>query len=274
MKNRIQSKLRSENGVSLLEALLALFLAGIVTVAIFKVYVNQHKNWSIQEQVTDMQQNARAAIDELTRQIRMAGHKIPIQLDGIQAYNTNPDTIIISYASSGCRAPIEHKMPTPSSELRCDGHDISCFYEGQWVYIFHPDSGGGDFFEITEVQVAASHIQHNKTILSRSYDKNAIVLALEQVKYYIDYSDTLHPNLMMKLPGRSPEVYAENIEDLQFQYRMKNGVTVDVPAIPEDIREVIISLTARTAIPDPDFPDDPYRRRTFASSVNLRNLDI
>ncbi len=261
-------------GTSVLEALVALILAGIVTTAVFKVYVNQHKNWNTQEQVTDLQQNARAAIDELTRQIRMAGFELPIQLNGIQAHNTNPDTIVITYATGGCDAQIEHSMPNPSAELRCDGHDVSCFYDGQWAYIFHPDSGGGEFFEITEVQVAAAHIQHNTTVLSQAYDQGAILLSLEQVKYYIDYSDSLHPNLMMQLPGRSAEVYAENISDLQFTYKMKNGAVVNVPAIPEDVREVNISLTARTNEPDSDFPSDPYRHRVFSSSVNLRNLDI
>jgi len=261
-------------GVSVLEALVALILAGIVTTAVFKVYVNQHKNWNTQEQVTDMQQNARAAIDELTRQIRMAGYELPLQLDGIEAYDTNPDTIIITYATGGCDAQIEHQMPNPSAELRCDGHDVSCFYDGQWAYIFHPDSGGGEFFEISHVQVGSAHIQHNTMVLSKAYDKDAIVLSLEQVKFYIDYSDSLHPNLMMQLPGRNAEVYAENISDLQFTYKMKNGAVVNVPAILEDIREVGISLTTRTSQPDPDFPSDPYRHRNFTSSVNLRNLDI
>lgn len=265
---------KSIAGVSVLEALVALILAGIVTTAVFKVYVNQHKNWNTQEQVTDLQQNARAAIDELTRQIRMAGFELPIQLDGIEAHNTNPDTIIITYATGGCDAQIEHKMPNPSSELRCDGHDVSCFYDGQWAYIFHPDSGGGEFFEISHVQMGSSHIQHNTMALSQAYDQGAILLSLEQVKFFIDNSDTAHPNLMMQLPGRNAEVYAENISDLQFTYKMKNGAMVDTPAIPKDIREVNISLTARTNDPDSEFPSDPYRHRVFSSSVNLRNLDI
>ncbi len=221
-----------------------------------------------------MQQNARAAIDELTRQIRMAGYGLPLQLDGIEAYNTNPDTIVINYADAGCDATIEHKMPNPSAELRCDGHDVSCFWDGQWAYIFDPDSGGGEFFEITEVQTGSSHIQHNTMSLSRSYDEGAILLSLTHVKFYIDYSDSLHPNLMMQLPGQAPQVYAENITDLQFQYVMKNGAILDQPAIPEDIRQVIINITARTNDPDIDLAGKPYRTRNISSSVNVRNLDV
>lgn len=265
-------KLANTRGFSLLEALIALFLTGVVVASVFEVYVNQHKNWIIQGEITDMQQNARVAIDELTRQIRMAGNELPLGVPAIMAYNTNPDTIVITYAVDGCDAPLEHKMPNTSSELRCDGHDISCFYKGQWIYIFHPDSGGGEFFEITKVQVAASHIQHNTMPLSRIYDAGAIVISLERVKYYIDYSDSLHPNLMIVLPGQSPQVYAENIDDLQFQYTMKNGAIVDVPAIVSNIREVIITMAARTANQDLDLPGNPYRRTTYTSRVNLRNI--
>jgi type II secretory pathway pseudopilin PulG len=272
MRISLFKKANNSRGATLLEALVALFLAGIVTTAIFNVYINQHKSWSIQEEIIDVQQNARAAIDELTRQIRMAGHGLPIQLDGIEAYNTNPDTIIITFADGDCEVNIEHKMPNKSSELRCDGHDVSCFYDDQWAYIFDPDSGGGEFFKISHVQISSAHIQHNTMDLSKAYDSGAVLLSMQRIKYFVDTTDTMHPNLMMQLPGQAPEVYAENITDLQFEYIMKNGATLDAPAIPSDIRQVNIVLTGRTNNPDPDFVGNPYRTRQFVSSVNLRNL--
>jgi hypothetical protein len=269
----LRSKIASIKGVTLIEALIALFLTGIVTAAIFELYINQHKNWTIQGEVTDMQQNARAAMDELTRHIRMAGYELPIGLWALEAHNTNPDTILINYANGDCDIPIEHAMPLPSAELRCDGHDVSCFQDGQWAFIFQPDSGGGEFFLITLVQTGSSHIQHNTMPLSKCYPKDAIIVSLQQIKFYVDYSDSAHPNLMIDLPWDPPQIYAENIEDLQFQYRMKNGTIVDVPPLVQDVREVLITLTSRTDNPDPDFPNDPYRRRTYTSRVNLRNLD-
>ncbi len=269
---RIKSLLHNIKGVSLMEVLIAMLMTGIVTAAIFKVYINQHKNWIVQDEITNMQQNARAAIDELTRQVRMAGHELPLGLPSIEAYDTNPDTIVVNFTTGGCYLPIEHSMPQPSSELRADGHDVSCFQDGQFAYIFHPDSGGGEFFMISHVQTGASHIQHNSWPLTKTYDKDAIVVSLEQIKFFVDTTDTAHPNMMMQLPGQAPQVYAENIQDLQFRYRMKNGAIVDVPAITENIREVLFTIIARIEKPDPDFPHDPYRRRTYSSRVNLRNF--
>lgn len=260
--------------MSIMEVLIALFLAGIVTAAIFQIYISQHKNWMIQEDVSDIQQNARAAIDELSRNIRMAGYGLPAHFNPIDAYDTNPDTIIINFSHTDCNGTIEDPMPDVSSELKCGDQDLSCFTEGETVYIYDPVTGDGEFFEITEVQVKPSHLQHNLKKLMKAYDKGSEIIKLDRIKYYIDNSDSLHPNLMMQVLNQAPQVYAENIEDLQFRYKMKNGITTDAPAICENIRQVEIDLTARSSKPDVDFENNPYRRRTYASKVNLRNLDI
>lgn len=260
--------------MSILEVLVALFLAGIVTTAIFQIYITQHKNWMIQEDVTDIQQNARAAIDELNRNIRMAGYGLPSGMDPITTYDTNPDTIVINFSQTGCNASVESPMPDVSAELKFGDQDLSCFKVGKWAYIFDAGTGTGEYFEITQVQIKPSHLQHNTMALSKSYGLGSATVMLDRIKYYIDYSDSLHPNLMMQVSLQKPQVYAENIDDLQFRYTMKNGTTTDAPAIASNIREVEITISARSAKPDVDFKDNPYRRRTYSSKVNLRNLDI
>ena len=130
----------------------------------------------------------------------------------------------------------------------------------------------GEFFMITEVQGAAYHIQHRTMSLSKKYDKGAILLSLSRLKYYIDYSDSLHPNMMLEIPGLGASVYAENIEDLQFRYTMRNGNIYNTPPIIEDIREIEITVNARSDRPDIDFEDEPYRYREYSTKVNMRNL--
>ena len=263
-----------ERGTSILEVLIALIITGLITTAILKLYVTQHRNYIVQDDITEIQQSARASIDELTRQIRMAGNMLPVGLDPIKAANTNPDTITITYRLDGCDTYLSDPMPLPSAELKC-GSDISCFEDSQWVYIFHPDSGGGEWFVLTEVQAAARHLQHNTMDLSRAYTADAIILTMKQIKFYVDNTtDPEHPTLMISIPGESPHVFAENISDLQFRYRLKNGVVVDVPVLTSDIREVIISVTGQSRYPDSESDDNARRTRTYTSSVNLRNLGV
>ena len=85
-------------------------------------------------------------------------------------------------------------------------------------------------------------------------------------------TDQDHPCLMVQAAGQSPQVYAENITDLQFQYRLKNGNIVDVPILVDDVREVMISVTGRSEHEAYEVDDIDHRYRTYASSVNLRNF--
>ena len=267
--------MHNEKGFSLLEVLIAVLITGIVTSSILQVYVTQHKNYIVQDDITNIQQNARASIDEISRQVRLAGFDLPLGLNAIEAYNTNPDTIVLVYHNSGCDTYLSAPMPQPSAELKC-GSDVSCFYDGQWIFIYDADSAKGEWFEITEVQSAALHLQHNTMSLSRKYGVNALIFAMTQVKFYIDNTtDVDHPKLMIQIMGEAPQIYADNITDLQFQYKLKNGMTVDEPPIAENIREVLISLSARSNQPEVDDAGvETFRDRTFNTSVFLRNVGI
>ncbi len=271
--SRLFRKVNGQRGTSLLEIMIALIITGIVTTAIFKAYISQHKSYLIQEDVSDIQQNVRASIDELARNCRMAGYDIPLGIPAIITANTNPDTITLTYRTDACDTHLSSAMPQTSSELKC-ATDVSCFYDGQWVYIFEPDSGGGEWFEITHVQADAKHIQHNTMSLSRKYGEDAILISMIQIKFFLDTTDSDHPNLMIQMAGQNPQVYAENINDLQFRYRMKNNQIVDETVMADDIREVLISVSGRSREPDPELDENPYRARTFATSVFLRNVGI
>ncbi len=255
-----------------MEMLIALFLTGIITTAVFRAFSTQEKHYTAQDDITTIQQNSRASIDELTRQIRMAGHSLPLGLAPIVAANTNPDTITINYRSSECNTTLSEAMPQPSSELKC-GSAVDCFTEGQWVYIWAPDSAWGEYFELTHVQTGSNHLQHNTMDLGHKYPASSELMVITSLKFYIDSkTDANHPRLMVKPIGKDASVYAENMSDLQFSYRLKNGMVVDVPPLIDDVREVLISVTGRSNNPDYLAAGKPYRTRTYASSVNVRNL--
>ncbi|UCC80924.1 MAG: prepilin-type N-terminal cleavage/methylation domain-containing protein [Candidatus Zixiibacteriota bacterium] len=260
------------SGFTLIELLIAVLLAAIVTSAAMGIYVAQHKQLIVQDEVTDMQANIRAAAVELTSKIRMAGYKVPEGIPKLEASDTNPDTITITYDSGGFEdVIIEHAMPQPSAELRCDGHDISALHDGDWVFIYDPTADSGEFFLVTEVQVAAAHIQHNTMPLSRLYPAGSYVIMMNQFKYYIDNSNPDHPNLICWTHRTGPQVFAENITDLNFQYILANGQVVDVFLDEDMVREVVLTIDARTDKRDLEFHTE-YRTRGLDTRVKVRNL--
>lgn len=275
-KNRINETadgFRRNAGFTIIEILIAVLLAGLITSAAMGLYLTQRKQLSVQEEVTDMQSNIRAAMAELATKIRMAGYKVPEGLDAITAWNTDPDSILLVYDSDDLRnVQIEHSMPQPSAELRCDGHDISALHEGDWAYIWDPNTKTGEFFLVTQVQ-ESDHIQHNTMPLSKAYPAGSKVMKLQRFKYFIDQTDANHPNLMVQYDGNAPQVYADNITELNFQYTISSGNVVDVPPSPQVVREVGIDVAARNDKPDNEFYEQ-YRTRALNTRVMTRNLGV
>jgi len=259
-------------GFTVIELLIAVLLAGLITSASMALYLTQRKQLFVQEEVTDMQSNIRAAMNELTTKIRMVGYKLPEGMQSVIARNTNPDTIkIMTNYDFTDDIQLEWAMPQPSAELRCDGHDLTGISDGDTLYIFDPFINSGEYFVVSHVQMASSNIQHNTSTLSRRYPQGSKVAKVQSTTYYIDQTDPNHPNLMYQYQRNPAQIYAENITNLNFQYVLSDGTIVDVPAMTRMIREVIISVTARTNKQDNEF-QTPYRNRTLVARVKVRNL--
>ena len=63
----------NKKGFTLVELLVAMAITGIVAGAIFTAFQSQQKSYITQDQVTEMQQNLRAGMGLMVREIRMAG---------------------------------------------------------------------------------------------------------------------------------------------------------------------------------------------------------
>ena len=66
-----------ENGFSLTELLFAMGIFMAVLAAIATVFISQRKSYDAQEQVAEMTQNARSAMDMLSTEMRQAGYRLP-----------------------------------------------------------------------------------------------------------------------------------------------------------------------------------------------------
>ena len=68
------SKLESNRGFTVIELLVSMAIAGVVMAAVYLSFNAQQKSYIVQEQVVAMQQNIRAAIYYMEREVRMAGY--------------------------------------------------------------------------------------------------------------------------------------------------------------------------------------------------------
>ncbi len=68
-------KLGNQAGYTLLELLVSVALGGIILGTLTTSFISQSKSYDAQEQINEMQQNARSVMYMMIREIRMAGYK-------------------------------------------------------------------------------------------------------------------------------------------------------------------------------------------------------
>jgi Tfp pilus assembly protein PilW len=263
----------NNRGLTLLELLISAAISVIIVGSALSVYLAQHKHMIIQDQISDMQQNVRAGMQELATKIRMAGYNVPDGVQAIRASNTNPDSIEITFDTEVIDGvELNQAMASPSAELICDG-DLTPLQVGDWLFIYDATLQTGEFFTVSGLDIGSGRISHSSMPFVRSYPLGSPVKKLVREKYYIDRADTLHPRLMISSMGQTPQIYSDNITNLQFRYVLSSGAVVDVPPLATMIREVIIDLTARADRADND-SFNRYRTRDLQTRVKVRNLGI
>jgi len=66
--------LLNRKGVTLIELVVGLIISGIVVAGVYRVFVAQSKAYTVQDQVVEVQQNIRSAMEILLRDLKMAGY--------------------------------------------------------------------------------------------------------------------------------------------------------------------------------------------------------
>jgi type IV pilus assembly protein PilW len=77
-----------QSGFTLIELMVAMVISIIALAAIYGAFQSQQKSQTTQQMVVDMQQNARAALAFMCREIRMAGYQ-PLAHDGVDNDGVN-----------------------------------------------------------------------------------------------------------------------------------------------------------------------------------------
>jgi type IV pilus assembly protein PilW len=191
-----------ENGFTLVELLIAMTIGLIILAALSSTFLMQRKIYDVQEQVVEMVQTARAAIDMMSREIRMAGYDpTGAGFDGI-TYSTSQLQIRADLDGSG-------STDGTNENIRYAYYDEHSSYP----YQIKRKTGNGNF-----------------------------------------------------------QPFAENIQSFIFDYLDSAGSATTTTA---DIRQIKITITARTSKADADYSaNNGYRTHTLTSLITPRNLGL
>jgi len=278
--------LTKKTGATLIELLIALVLSSILVAAFYRTFIDQQKTYTVQEQVADMQQSVRVGVDQITRQIRMAGYGLGENIlasfgvtdvngftniftpgNNVNNIGNNDDSITIIIAVEV--AKLTETVAQGSSVLKVsNGED---FNSDKQKYLCL--NGVNNYL----VQSVSGNTITLATPLSEGHLIDEPVFLIKAVTYKLT-SDTTNPNIPVLVKndntGDGDQVIAENIEDLQFRYTLADGSVTDSPANPEDIRIVCANIKARTKMADTQSSSVGYRRRELTSVIKVRNLGL
>ena len=129
---RYQS-LSNSKGITIIELLVALVIFGLVVGGIYRLFIAQTKAYTVQDQVVEIQQSVRSAMEILLRDLRMAGYDdesspivinttLPPNYDYI-VYPLQDNSITVNYeyydtaTSQFQKHTVSYWFDTPSSRL-------------------------------------------------------------------------------------------------------------------------------------------------------------
>lgn len=262
------------SGFTLIELMVAMVLTVIVSTAIYMAYNSQHKSYTVQEQVSAMQQNLRSAMYFMKSDIRMAGCDPATKPGGARRAGAEIVTANVGQ--------LVFTMDIGGGEN--DGidndHDSLIDEPGEWYNgTLKGDSGERINFRLDN--------DGNLDGIADSFPCN---LGRET------WSSSEGPPQYSTGPSGSSGLQdiAENIEVLNFVY-LDGGSPPAVTAVINDIRQIIVTLIARSDREDPEFTNntvyeitlpntatltilpaqgDHFRRSMLSSTITLRNIIV
>jgi prepilin-type N-terminal cleavage/methylation domain-containing protein len=284
-------RLRACKGLTLIELLVAMAISAILIAAIYRTFIGQHRTYTVQEQVVDMQQNARVAINRMMREIRMAGFgNVSMVLPNFMAKDGPFDNIIKPYDNKNnvgqnddqitiigafekvSVLAIDHAAGTNIIQLpNLSKDDFDPNSNKKYICI-----GGLESHIVTKIDESKKEVSLNGNLIN-SHKSGIPVFKIKAITYKLNLQKGM-PVLEREdnTDGGGGQDIAENIENLQFRYILDDESESDSPPDPSKIRMVKVTVTARTSMSDPEFKGGAggFRRRTIASNILVRNIGV
>ena len=263
-----------QKGFSLTEVLVAVLITLIVATAVFQLFERNERLYRDQSLVTEMQQSARAAMSQISDEIRMAGQGVPRFAASFDSA-VSEGTVAVLAGSSSARlnlraglAPAEANAIAPQPLTLTPGLSTTVtvdsaagFYNavggspsGRFVFVWG-DSGNAQFVWVRaglqSISQAARSLQVIPADSSLGGAVNFTVLPIvsleEAISIYRDNSTaTLKHTTATSMVNPASPVWAPandlttNVTQLRFDYFDNSGM----PVVPDTLanREVIARI--------------------------------
>lgn len=280
----------NEDGMTLVELMVVLMLAAVLTAVIYQTFPAQQKAAISQEQVTEMQQQVRAAMHIMTREIRMAGYN-PLRVTSSASCGSwiltakNDEIRFAMDVNDGVDNDGNGEIDEPDEASYPDG-DCNDKREMITYRLYTTKAGAQTLGRTPSVSASIDSIAENIEAVGFAYAFDA------DGNGALDKANPDDDGPMWAVDNNSDGELNLNLDtnhDGEVD-ELDNPAGVPLyPTIPLDaIRAVKIWLLGRTEQPDANFTNnttyavanqritvnDGYRRRLLSATVYCRNMGL
>jgi prepilin-type N-terminal cleavage/methylation domain-containing protein len=233
---------RGSPGFTLVELLVVIGIFAIVMAGIYTIFVRSNRVYLAQNELVAAQQEVRAALDIVGREMRMAG----LIADENKASGSDPINSVPVFTTTGA--------PTWSGSASAPIGTAT-----ETILAFQSDLDGDDYTE------AVLYL----------YDATAKTVTREALIW--DTTGTYGSSGWNATATGGGQLFLENIDAYSLKYQLEDGTETTTPSAAQldNIRGVEITVTART-----EHAIEPYeggkkiRNRQLQSRIDIRNLGL
>jgi type IV pilus assembly protein PilW len=255
---------RADAGIGIIELMIALTISALILAAVYSTFFRTQRATTTVMGKVEGRQGARAAVQLIERDLRMAGSGWGrMQVDGVYSNSlltlrgVNPgfgtggqDSI---YAIGGWDVNTTLRAPMITQALVIQCVSTAGFSANDLVVVTNGTSA--HLFQVTSVPSSPSDLYHTTASPFNNgarnnwpvggYAAGARVFKVGWVTYRVDSTSYARPSLVRQEFGRTPMLVAYDIETFRTWYRMADGTTTRNPINLPMIEEVVPVLRTR-----------------------------
>ncbi len=277
---------RGERGLTLVELMAAMALAGVLLTIMFRVFVDQSQSFIENRLTSEMQQELRWAMQFISDRVKLSGNGVPPTcgwpvIENIDGVDGAPDSLSILGSFKSLVITTTQTMGNEGSQVKVDNSDgievgdLCVISDGTWQEVFM----------VTNIN--SLHLWHDKAEpwnddnkLDHRYKENSSVTVVTYYNFFVEELEDGTKNLMVQTQAYEPQIIIGDVEDFQVRFKMANGDWINDP-YPEEIIDIrMIELTINSRSPEPirgyidPIYNDPYKRIELKSVVIPKNITI
>lgn len=299
-----RTKQPAVKGFTLVELLVVMAISGVVVMAIYSLHRTSLRSATTQDEVVELQQNLRIALDQMARDVRLAGFMVPSAQTALSSAAATSLTLRLGTVTGQvARVDGDFTSPTDAATARNVGiasaEMVDMFDSGEYVRIIRPEDGSQPLDRVLEV--ASKDRTVPRLVLkgfnsAREYLTGDILVRVLDANTDIDFDpntnspaypatvsyalvddpDSADPAMQLlqrTATGLSAETVAIKVTALAFSYLLEDGTETNAPTDLGQIRAVRITLTGATdATKTGSAQYSGVKTRRVTSVVKIRNI--